>query len=63
MKPILDTDAIVKLWKRLGGAGKVTKHLAQAGVVNPATGAPFSKATIIRLLRRSGELEKLRAAA
>ena len=61
---VLDPETVVKLWKRLGGCGSVTKYLAKNGVINPNTGEPYSKATIVRIIRRSGAREeKLRRAA
>jgi hypothetical protein len=52
-KRTLDPEAIMQLCKKFGSYYGATKALALAGVVNPSTGKPFTRAGVYLAAKRA----------
>lgn len=53
MATALDPDLVLELCKKLSGYDGVAKLLAEEGLLNPKTGAPYSKHTIVYTVRKA----------
>ena len=60
-KNILDPKIVRKLYRELKSVSKVTDKLSRAGVRNPDTGRPYTRATVGRVLQDDPAEKKRRA--
>jgi hypothetical protein len=52
-RTILDPEIVGSIWEEEGSHAKVSDRLVKAGVVNPATGRPYSRMSISRAVKKS----------